>query len=84
MAVAKPKQSRANGLAKKPQTSAPSTGTSTPVTTASVTSIEPVAYGSGRPEKSLYDAEQNKIKAEIEASQAKLVSGLLLPRGDPC
>ena len=37
-------------------------------------SIEPVTYGTGKPEKSLYDAEQEKLKAEIEVVQKKLVS----------
>ena len=32
-----------------------------------------IAYGTGKPDKALYDAEQNKIKAEIDALQAKLV-----------
>jgi len=33
---------------------------------------EPTA--SGKPDKAAYDAEQEKIKSEIEALQAKLVS----------
>lgn len=79
---AKAKQS--NGAGKKPKAAAaaPSTGTSTPVTTTStvVTSvqIELAAYGTGKPEKSLYDAEQNKIKAEIEALQVRLVRNPLI------
>lgn len=74
MASTKAKQ---NGAGKKPKAPSPSTGTSTPVTTAStpVTSaqIELAVYGSGRPEKAAYDAEQNKIKAEIDVLQARLV-----------
>ena len=78
MASTKAKQS--NGAGKKPKASAPSTGTSTPVTTASapVTSaqIELTVYGSGRPEKATYDAEQTKIKAEIDVLQVRLVRTL--------
>lgn len=78
MASVKTKQAPANGAGKKTKPSAPSTGTSTPVTTSTtLTSLEPVVYGSGKPDKSIYDAEQNKIKAEIDATQAKLVSELL-------
>lgn len=34
---------------------------------------EPVSYGSGKPDKALYDAEQAKLKTEIDALQVKLV-----------
>ncbi|KAH8094782.1 hypothetical protein BXZ70DRAFT_946035 [Cristinia sonorae] len=34
--------------------------------------IEPASYGSGKPDKALYEAEQAKIKAEIDALQAKV------------
>ncbi|KAI0347556.1 hypothetical protein BDW22DRAFT_1405056 [Trametopsis cervina] len=73
MSSAKPKQG--NGAGKKTKASAPSSGTSTPVTSGNAVSsatFEPVTYGSGRPEKALFDAEQNKIKADIDAVQAKL------------
>ncbi|KAI0092657.1 hypothetical protein BDY19DRAFT_983268 [Irpex rosettiformis] len=73
MSNAKSKQ--ANGAGKKTKQSAPSsTGTSTPVTGApeSSSAFELTTYGSGRPDKALYDAEQNKIKADIDAAQAKL------------
>ena len=66
-----------NGAGKKPkaQLSAPSTGTSTPVTTtAPALPAEQAAYGHGKPDKSVYDAEQEKIKGEIEQTQQKLVS----------
>ncbi|GJE84016.1 hypothetical protein PsYK624_000900 [Phanerochaete sordida] len=75
MPPAKAKQS--NGAA-KPKASSPSaTGTSTPTATgasAAVTTvqIELTAWGTGKPEKSVYDAEQNKIKAEIDVLQARL------------
>lgn len=78
MSSAKPKQ--ANGAGKKTKPSAPSsTGTSTPVTSTHVaapehsSAFEFITYGSGKPEKAQYDAEQNKIKADIDAVQAKLV-----------
>ncbi|KAI0759915.1 hypothetical protein BC629DRAFT_1683129 [Irpex lacteus] len=77
MSSAKPKQ--ANGAGKKTKQSAPSsTGTSTPVTSTHVavpdhsSAFEFITYGSGKPEKAQYDAEQNKIKADIDAVQAKL------------
>ena len=65
-----------NGAGKKPkpQSSAPSTGTSTPVTT----TIEPATYH-GKPDKALYDSEQDKIKGEIDALQKKLVSTVSQP-----
>lgn len=75
MASTKAKQT--NGAGKKPKTSAPSTGTSTPVTTASTAAIpaqiELTLYGTTKPDKATYDAEQNKIKAEIETLQTRLV-----------
>lgn len=75
MSSAKAKQS--NGAGKKAaKPPASSNGTATPVSTTNATaavSFEPVVYGTGRPDKSLYDAEQNKIRAEIDAAQAKLV-----------
>lgn len=78
MASAKPKsaQNGTGGAIKKSKSSASSTGTSTPVTTvASLSAPEhPTTYGSGRPDKAVYDAEQSKIKAEIDALQSKLVS----------
>lgn len=73
--MASTKAKQANGAGKKPKVSAPSTGTSTPVTAASTTAqITLIEYGTAKPEKSAYDAEQNKIKAEIETVQARLVS----------
>lgn len=76
MPPAKAKQS--NGAGKpKPKASSPSSGTSTPTATAasatvSAVQIELAVWGSGKPEKSVYDAEQNKIKAEIDVVQARL------------
>ena len=64
-----------NGAGKKPKSAAPSTGTSTPVTTVADSPTEAhLSYGTGKPDKALFDAEQNKIKAEIDALQLKLVS----------
>ena len=78
MPPAKAKQTNGAG---KPKASSPSTGTSTPTaaaarTTVTAVQIELAVYGSGKPEKSVYDAEQNKIKAEIDVLQARLVSTL--------
>lgn len=67
----KSKPASANGAAKKPKADT-SSGTATP-TVSTAETHEFVVYGSGKPEKALYDAEQNKIKAEIDALQAKLV-----------
>lgn len=35
---------------------------------------EPTSYGSGKPDKAIYDAEQTKLKADIDALQVKVVS----------
>ncbi|KAF8974556.1 hypothetical protein BDZ97DRAFT_1774283 [Flammula alnicola] len=54
---------------------APSTsGTATPVssTVEKDTSDQFAAFASGKPDKKLYDAEQTKLKAEIDALQSKL------------
>ncbi|KIP10625.1 hypothetical protein PHLGIDRAFT_28417 [Phlebiopsis gigantea 11061_1 CR5-6] len=76
--MASTKNKQTNGAGKKSKVSSPSTGTSTPATaasaTASSTHIELTVYGSGRPEKPTYDAEQNKIKAEIDVLQTRLNS----------
>ncbi len=63
----------ANGASQK-HTSATPSGTSSPATVAAeVQEFTPLTYGTGRPDKAQYDAEQNKIKAEIDALQVKLV-----------
>ena len=72
----KTKSAAANGAngASQTQKSATPSGTSSPATVAAeVQEFTPVVYGSGRPDKAQYDAEQNKIKAEIDALQVKLV-----------
>ena len=69
----KTKSAVANGTSQKQKSATPS-GTSSPATVAAeVQEFTPVVYGSGRPDKAQYDAEQNKIKAEIDALQVKLV-----------
>ncbi|KAI9000982.1 hypothetical protein BD414DRAFT_430938, partial [Trametes punicea] len=69
----KSKPVAANGAAKKPAKSTTPSGTESPATTtAEVQEVAAVVYGPGKPDKTLYDAEQNKIKAEIDAVQAKL------------
>jgi hypothetical protein len=35
------------------------------------------AYGSGKPDKAIYDVEQNKLRSEIDVVQAKFASVLL-------
>lgn len=51
--------------------SSTSTGTSTPVPSSATDASS--ATTSGRPDKTAYDAEQEKIKKDIDASQTKLV-----------
>lgn len=74
-------QKQSNGAAAagklKPKVSAPSSGTATPSAApadAVVTqaAVDQVVYGSGKPDKAVYDAEQNKVKAEIDGLQVKL------------
>jgi len=59
-----------NGTSKASTTNgtAPSTSTEKPDTSAAA------GAGGSRPDKKVYDAEQDKIKSEIEAHQTKLVS----------
>lgn len=67
----KSKPAATNGASKKPKADTPS-GTASPAV--STTEIQELAvYGAGKPDKALYDAEQSKIKAEIDALQIKLV-----------
>lgn len=63
----------ANGSAKG---KAPSTsGTATPISIADKdTSDQFAAFAGGKPDKKLYDAEQARIKTEIDAFQLKLAS----------
>jgi hypothetical protein len=67
---------QSNGAVKRqPKVGTPSTGTSTPVAPASTQDeIELAVYGTSKPEKPVYDAEQNKIKAQIDVLQTRLVS----------
>lgn len=64
MAAAKAKSASTSGAGKKTSDSVPSTP---------VDAAEAAAYGSGKPDKALYDAEQAKIKTEIDALQVKVV-----------
>ncbi|RDX55655.1 hypothetical protein OH76DRAFT_1428793 [Lentinus brumalis] len=68
----KSKPAATNGAAKKPKSATPSGTASPAVTTTEVHEFTYVVYGPGKPDKALYDAEQNKIKAEIDALQLKL------------
>ncbi|KAH9899841.1 hypothetical protein C8Q73DRAFT_637970 [Cubamyces lactineus] len=71
----KSKPAATNGAAKKPAKSATPSGTASPATTTvEVQEIAAVVYGPGKPDKTLYDAEQNKIKTEIDAVQLKLTA----------
>lgn len=68
----------ANGSAKG---KAPSTsGTATPVSAAADkdTSEQLAAYAGGRPDKKIYDADQARIKTEIDALQINLASIICL------
>ena len=69
-----PSKPTSNGTAKgKSSKNTQSTsGSTTPIPNANQNVEEPTA--SGKPDKAAYDAEQEKIKSEIEALQAKLVS----------
>lgn len=50
-------------------------GTSTPTSVAGLDTSEPTSPGGlAKPDKAAYDAEQEKIKSEIDALQVKLVS----------
>jgi hypothetical protein len=83
MPASKTKAAPTNGAAPKAKGSKStpaSTGTSTPVPTSTPldTSDQVTATGGfGKPEKAVYDAEQDRIKAEIDNIQAKLVCTLL-------
>ncbi|KAH9936954.1 hypothetical protein B0H21DRAFT_58477 [Amylocystis lapponica] len=71
MAAAKPK-SAPTGAAKQPKpANGHGNGAASPVTPSEASAH---SYGAGKPEKALYDSEQDQIKAEIDALQAKLVS----------
>jgi len=85
MAAGKSKTATANGAGKKAKSTAPSesangssvpNGTASPVTPTAVEvaseQLELAAYGSGKPEKAVYDREQEQIKAQIEALQVKV------------
>ncbi|PPQ94017.1 hypothetical protein CVT25_009865, partial [Psilocybe cyanescens] len=66
--------SNANGAPKGKTASTSGTATPVSTTTADKDTLEQLAsYAGGRPDKKVYDAEQAKIKSEIDALQAKLV-----------
>ena len=69
----KTKSAATNGAPKKAKSPAPSSTDSPATAPAEIQEFTPVTYGPGKPDKALYDAEQNKIKAEIDALQVKLV-----------
>ena len=77
----KTKSAATNGAPKKAKSPAPSSTDSPATAPAEIQEFTPVTYGPGKPDKALYDVEQNKIKAEIDALQAKLVRafGCALP-----
>lgn len=83
MAAAKSKTSSTNGASKKVKPAAISTsdgssvnGSASPAP-APATPVEApfeyATYGPGRPEKAIYDKEQEQIKVQIDALQAKVV-----------
>ncbi len=67
--------SSANGSAKGKATPIPSTnGTTTPVDKKDTSeALAALLGGGGKPDKKLYDAEQDRIKAEIDAVNVTLV-----------
>lgn len=83
MAVGRTKSGPANGAGKKAKAAVSSANGSnandsaSPTTpTAEVSSQQPTfaAYGPGKPDKVVYDREQEQIKVEIDALQVKVVS----------
>ena len=60
---------------KKPAQASSSAGESTSAVATVDESATPsfVEYGPGKPDKALYDAEQDRLKAEIDALQVKMV-----------
>lgn len=73
---AKSASSNAGAIKKSKSTPTSTNGTSSPVPPAATPDTTEHAhnYGHGRPDKAIYDAEQEKIKVEIDAIQVKLVS----------
>ncbi|CAL1700603.1 unnamed protein product [Somion occarium] len=83
MASTKTKSASTSGAGKKPKAAVTSstTGSSSPVLS---TASEAVTYGSGRPDKKIYDAEQQKIQVDIDAVQGAVREKLnLTTRGGP-
>ncbi|OBZ76594.1 hypothetical protein A0H81_04062 [Grifola frondosa] len=69
----KTKSASANGTIKKTKSSTPpADGTASPTVSSTEVQATEASYGSGKPEKALYDAEQHKIKADMDALQVKL------------
>lgn len=68
------KSKPANGSAAKAKPSAASTnGTTTPVSVAASEKKDTSEVHTGKPDKKLYDAEQERIKGDIDALQVKIV-----------
>jgi hypothetical protein len=64
----------------KPSTNAKSSasGTATPVTTTTRDTSDSLAtFAGGKPDKKAYEAEQAKIKIEIDTLQAQLVTDMI-------
>ncbi|KAG6814185.1 hypothetical protein H0H92_000862 [Tricholoma furcatifolium] len=74
MPAAKTKTASTNGTAQKGKSSPAASGTSTPVsTTDKKEALDAIpTLSGGKPDKKVYDAEQENIKKEIDALQAKL------------
>ncbi|KAH9482669.1 hypothetical protein JR316_0004769 [Psilocybe cubensis] len=64
--------SNANGAPKGKTASTSGTATPVSATTGEKETLDQLATYAGRPDKNVYDAEQAKIKSEIDALQAKL------------
>lgn len=77
--MAAPKtKSASKGNASKDK-AASTSGTSTPATTFTEKDMSDhlAAFAGGKPDKKLHDAEQARIKGEIDTFQARLVSNIL-------
>ncbi|KAI0081806.1 hypothetical protein K474DRAFT_1146615 [Panus rudis PR-1116 ss-1] len=66
--------SASNAKPKSKPAASPTNGTASPVPSTAPSDATPTSYGPGRPDKKIYDAEQERIKAEIDAVQVKLTA----------
>ena len=72
-----PANAPSNGNAKF--VAASTSGTATPNSSKDASDALPTVTGGGKPDKKAYEADQAKIKAEIDALQAQLVTDIISP-----